>query len=93
MIYIGQSTPFDDIISIYNQLKPDYLLTVLTTHPQPCEIQPYLDKLTQTFYNTDILISGRQIIGEGFQVGKNMKVLNKLEDLIDFVEVDSESAD
>jgi DNA-binding transcriptional MerR regulator len=86
VIYIGQSTPFSDIIAIYNQLKPDYLLTVLTTHPQPCHVQPYLDKLSQTFHNTVVLISGRQVLDEGVRMGRNMHILNKLEDLIEFVE-------
>jgi len=86
VIYIGQSTPFEDIIKIYNQLKPDYLLTVLTTHPQPCELQPYINKLSQTFHNSQILISGRQLLGADFDSGKNMVLLSKLEDLIDFVD-------
>lgn len=90
VIYIGQSTPFDDVIKIYNQLKPDYLLTVLTTHPQPCEVQPYLNKLSQTFHNSKILISGRQILGEDLETDKNMILLNKLEDLVDFVEENNE---
>lgn len=90
VIYIGQSTPFDDVIKIYNQLKPDYLLTVLTTHPQPCEVQPYLNKLSQTFHNSKILVSGRQLLGEELETGKNMILLNKLEDLVDFVEENNE---
>lgn len=85
VIYIGQNTPFNDIISIYNNLKPDFLLTVLTTHPQPCEIQPYLDKLSQTFHNNTILITGRQVIGQDLKTGKNIFMLSKLEDLMDFV--------
>lgn len=93
VIYIGQSSPFDDIISIYNNLKPDFLLTVLTTHPRPCEVQSYLDKLSQTFHNTDILIAGRQILNEDVQVGKNMFVLNKLEDLINFVDSNNDMTD
>lgn len=85
VIYIGQNTPFDDIISIYNNLKPDFLLTVLTTHPQPCQIQPYIDKLCQTFHNNTILISGRQIVDQDINTGKNMFLLNKLEDLQEFI--------
>jgi len=90
VIYIGQSTPFEDVIKIYNQLKPDYLLTVLTTHPQPCELQPYLNKLSQTFHNTQILISGRQLLSEDLETGKNIHLLNKLEDLVEFVDENSE---
>lgn len=86
VIYIGQNTPFNDIISIYNNLNPDFLLTVLTTHPQPCEIQSYIEKLSQTFHNNSILISGRQIVGQDISTGKNMFMLNKLEDLQEFVD-------
>ena len=91
VIYIGQNTPFNDIVRVYNLLKPDYLLTVLTTHPQPCHIQSYIDKLSHTFHSTKILISGRQIIGQDLGLGKNMQVLNKLEDLIEFVEENSKA--
>jgi DNA-binding transcriptional MerR regulator len=86
VIYIGQNTPFNDIISIYNNLNPDFLLTVITTHPQPCEIQSYIEKLSQTFHNNSILISGRQIVGQDISTGKNMFMLNKLEDLQEFVD-------
>jgi hypothetical protein len=89
VIYIGQSTPFDDIISVYNQLKPDYLLTVLTTYPQSDEVQSYIDKLSQTFHNTKILITGRQIIDKDVQVRSNMVLLNTLENFIDFVDTHS----
>jgi DNA-binding transcriptional MerR regulator len=91
VIYIGQSTPFADIIGVYNRLKPDYLLTVLTTYPQPCNVQSYLDKLTQTFHNSEILVTGRRIIGEDIQAGRNMYILNKLEDLVEFVETNGET--
>ena len=86
VIYIGQNTPFDDIISIYNNLKPDFILTVLTTHPQPCEVQSFIDKLSHTFHNNTILYSGRLVIGQDLNVGKNMFLLNKLEDLQEFVD-------
>jgi hypothetical protein len=89
VIYIGQSTPFNDVIAVYNQIKPDYLLTVLTTYPQPDEVQSYIDKLSQTFKNTEILITGRQILNEDVQIGKNMILLNTLEDFIDFVDTNS----
>jgi len=89
VIYIGQNTPVNDVISVHNQLKPDYLLTVLTTHPQPCELQSYLDNLSHTFHNIEILLTGRQILHEDIKVGKNIIILKKLEDLIDFVDTQS----
>lgn len=86
VVYIGQNTPFNDVIKVYNQQQPDYMLTVLTTHPQPCEIQPYLDRLSNTFHNAEILITGRRVIGQDLAFGKNIRLLYQLEDLMEFVE-------
>ena len=91
VIYIGQNTPFNDIVHEYNQLKPDYLLTVITTRPQPCHIQPYLEQLSRAFHNTEILITGRQVIGHELRLAKNFRVLNQLEDLVNFVESKNEA--
>jgi DNA-binding transcriptional MerR regulator len=86
VIYIGQQTPFEDLVTVYNSLKPDYLLTVLTTYPQSAEVQQYVDKLAETFHNNTILITGRQVIGQDIKMRKNIGILNKLEDLIEFIE-------
>jgi len=85
LIYIGQNTPFEDLISVYNSMKPDYLLTVMTTYPQIAEVQSYVDKLSETFHNNTILITGRQVVGQDIQVRSNTVILNKLEDLRDFI--------
>lgn len=85
VIYIGQNTPFDDLISVYNSMKPDYLLTVMTSYPLSAEVQNYVDKLSQKFHNNTILISGRQVIGQEIQMRENIILLNKLEDLRDFI--------
>lgn len=85
VIYIGQNTPFEDLINVYNSMKPDFLLTIMTSYPQAHEVQAYVDKLSQTFHNNTILISGRQVVGQDIQPRENVWILNKLEDLREFV--------
>jgi DNA-binding transcriptional MerR regulator len=85
VIYIGQNTPFEDLINVYNSMKPDYLLSVMTTHPLIAEVQAYVDKLSETFHNNKILITGRQVVGQDLHVRSNVVILNKLEDLRDFI--------
>ena len=85
VIYLGQNTPFNDLIQVYNTRKPDYLLTIMTSYPHIHEVQGYVDKLSETFHNQTILISGRQVIGQDILLRKNIRVLNKLEDLRDFI--------
>ncbi len=85
VIYIGQNTPFEDLIKVYNSTKPDYLLTIMTSFPQSHEVQNYMDKLSKIFHNNTILISGRQVIAQDIQARENILILNQLEDLRDFI--------
>jgi DNA-binding transcriptional MerR regulator len=85
VIYLGQNTPFNDLINVYNTMKPDYLLTIMTSYPHIHEVQGYVDKLSEIFHNQTILISGRQVIGQDILIRKNIMVLNKLEDLRNFI--------
>ncbi len=85
VIYLGQNTPFEDLINVYYAIKPDYLLTIMTSRPQTAEVQHYVDTLSQKFHNNTVLITGRQVIGQDIQIRDNILVLNKLEDLRDFI--------
>lgn len=86
IIYIGQNTPFEDLISVYNSMKPDFLLTVLTSAPQSSDVQDYVNRLGEKFHNNKILITGRLVVGQDIHARENVHILNKLEDLIEFVE-------
>jgi DNA-binding transcriptional MerR regulator len=85
VIYIGQNTPFEDLIQVYNTMKPDYLLTVMTSYPQSHEVQSYVDILSETFHHNTLLITGRQVIGQDIQIRQNIRILNQLEDLREFI--------
>lgn len=91
IIYIGQNVPHEDLINIYKDHNPDYLLTVLTTHPPTNEAQAYVYKLSESFRNAHVLISGHQVVGQDLDFPENVTLLNKLQDLIDFCELNSPS--
>jgi DNA-binding transcriptional MerR regulator len=86
IIYIGQNVPHQDLVDIYKDHNPDCLLTVMTTYPSPSEIQAYVYKLSDSFKNAQVLISGHQVVGQGIDTPENVIQLNKLQDLIDFLE-------
>ena len=89
VIYIGQNIPHSDLVDIYLDHNPDYLLTVMTTHPTSEDVQSYINDLSETFKNSTILISGRQVVGQDLQLGDNVVLLNNLQDLINFCEENS----
>lgn len=86
VIYIGQNVPHSDLVEIYENHNPDYLLTVLTTSPSINEVQQYLYKLSKSFKNSKILVTGHQVVGQDMDIPKNMILLNKLQDLIEFTD-------
>lgn len=86
VIYLGQNVPLDDLINIYKDHNPDYLLTVMTTYPQASDVQAYVYNISESFKNATVLITGHQVIGQDIDVPDNVMLLNKLQDLIQHLE-------
>lgn len=82
VIYLGQSLPFKEIEFAYSVHRPDYIFTAITSVPSNSDVQPYVDKLAARFPETTILLTGYQIVGQDVQVVENIKIINKIEDLI-----------
>ena len=91
VIYIGQNVPHNDLIQIYKDHNPDYLLTVFTTSPTVNHTQAYIYKISDSFKNSTVLISGHQVVGQDMDLPGNIMLLNKLQDLIEFTEVNSKT--
>ena len=90
VIYLGQNVPHNDLIRIYKDHNPDYLLTVFTTSPSVNQMQAYINKISDSFKNSTVLISGHQVVGQDIDLPGNIKLLNKLQDLIEFTEANSQ---
>lgn len=86
VIYLGQNVPLNDLIDIYKDHNPDYLLTVLTTQPPANETQAYIYNLSESFKNSKVLVTGHQVIGNDLDFPDNMMLLNKIQDLIQHLE-------
>ncbi len=88
-IYLGQSLPFNDVKEVYDIHKPDFIFSVITSTPGPSDIQAYVTRLGDTFPEATILLSGYQVIGQDLSLPENVLVLNRIEELIHFVEEQS----
>ena len=85
-IYLGQSLPLQDLVEVYNIHKPEFLVTVITSTPGIGEVQQYIDRISETFADSKIIITGYQVVGQDIQAGKNVKIISKIQDIIDFVD-------
>ncbi len=89
VIYLGQNLPTNDLKTVYKFHQPDFLFSIITTTPGQDSIQEYVDSLAAFFKNSTILLTGYQVIGRGIKTPENVVILDKIEDMISFVEENS----
>jgi MerR family transcriptional regulator, light-induced transcriptional regulator len=86
VIYLGQNLPLENLFSIYDAHKPDYILTIATTAPSQGQIQGYIDCLSEKFDQSIILVSGWQVVGQDLRQPHNVVFLNHFKDLLRLVD-------
>jgi MerR family transcriptional regulator, light-induced transcriptional regulator len=86
VIYFGQSLPKDDALFIFNNFKPDYVFTSITSSPDSNQIQKYIHWMEQNFLNTPILLTGYQVIYNPIITGPNTKIMGNVSDLLNLLE-------
>lgn len=82
VIYLGQNLPFDELVFIYKTRRPDYIFTALTSVPANHEVQPFVDRMARTFPDSQLLLTGYQVIGQDIDMPKNAVIINQITDLI-----------
>ncbi len=92
-IYFGQNLPFDDVVTIYGILNPEYIVTVITTSPPANQVQDYVNRLAISFPQATILLSGYQVLSQDINLAANVTVFHRIEHMIDFVDANSIKGD
>lgn len=86
VIYLGQSTPQADLESVYNIHRPEFLLTVITNSPASENVPEYINSLSAKFPESQILVSGLQVIGQDFTFPSNVRQMMYIRDIKGFLE-------
>ncbi|WP_143959184.1 MerR family transcriptional regulator [Litoribacter populi] len=86
VIYLGQSTPNDDLLSVYKIHKPDFLLTIVTTSPSSEYVQDYVEALCDRFQKSQILLTGYQVLNQDLEVPENAKVFKHIRQIKELLE-------
>lgn len=81
-LYLGQSLPFRDLAFVHERFQPDYIFTVLTSSFANHEVQSYINKLAKTFPQTQLLLTGYQIVGQDIDTPPNAQIINQFNELI-----------
>ena len=86
VIYLGQSTPNDDLLSVFKLHQPEYLLTVITTSHSSEYVQEYINALADRFAIAQILVTGYQVLGQDLRFPENVSQISYIRDIKDLLE-------
>jgi DNA-binding transcriptional MerR regulator len=86
VIYLGQNTPTEDLNQVYDIHNPEFLLTVITTSPSSEFAQDYVNGFADRFKESQLLVTGYQVIGQDLKFHTNVRQLNYIRDIKDFLE-------
>lgn len=76
VIYLGQSTPQNDLVSVYKLQQPDYLLTIITSTPSGDKVQDYISWLGREFSQSKLFVTGLQALEQPIQIPTNIQLLS-----------------
>ena len=83
--YLGQTVPYSSLKSIFEEHKPEILISSLTTGPKPNELQSYLDKLSIDFKAATIILSGYVLTKSSVNPPKNIRFFTNALDFRDLI--------
>jgi MerR family transcriptional regulator, light-induced transcriptional regulator len=86
VIYLGQEISLGDLQDACQIHKPDYIFTLLNEPILKMSVQQYVEKLANDFGNSQIMLSGYQVVTKDLQLADNINILASLDDTIEFID-------
>jgi MerR family transcriptional regulator, light-induced transcriptional regulator len=81
VIYLGQNLPLAHVKDAFIHKKIDYIVTIFTSASSDYTAEEYIEEMSIKFPDTQIIVSGYQVIGQDLQIPDNVQILYKIEDL------------
>ena len=78
VIYLGQNISTNDLHDAYQIAKPNYIFTMITETYANKPVQQYVNQLSDSFPEANILLSGYQIVAQDVESTKNITVIKSL---------------
>ncbi|AKD57847.1 MerR family transcriptional regulator [Spirosoma radiotolerans] len=82
VIYLGQNLPLNELVFAHQIHQPDYIFTVLTSVPANHEVQPFVNRMAKAFPNSQILLTGYQVVGQDIETPGNTAIINQINELM-----------
>ena len=85
VIYLGQNIPFDDLKAVYNIHQPEYICTMFSGSFTKEPVQDFIHRLTVSFQQTHILVSGYQVLAYPIQLPERSTIIESFDHFIDLL--------
>ena len=85
VVYLGLDVSLTDLRDAQRVLEPDFVFTMITETFGKEPVQRYVDKLSEVFAKSQVLLSGYQVIAQSVLVPDNTLILNSLEHTLEFL--------
>lgn len=87
VIYLGTSTPLEDLNKIHKLHNPDYVFCALTNPNSSMPVQVYLNTISRSWPNTQILVTGSQVVKRrDLKIPENCRVIADPTSFLHFLE-------
>lgn len=86
VLYLGQDISLSDLRDACKVHKPDFIFTMISETFSKEPVQRYVDKLSETFPDVQILLSGYQVVAQKVSASHNVRVLRSLDHTLEFLE-------
>lgn len=87
VIYLGTSTPLEDLNKIHKLHNPDYVFCALTNSNASMPVQVYLNTLARSWPNTQILVTGSQVVKRrDLKIPENCRIIADPTSFLEFIE-------
>jgi len=78
-LYIGQSTPSEDIVATLKKIKPAILFTSISTYISNIDYVDFLKNLQKNLPNTYVFVMGNKFVQDKKNLPKNITVISSYE--------------
>lgn len=85
VIYIGQDITISDLKDACQIHNPDYLFTMITETFAREPVQDYVNRLSSSFKDCHILLSGYQVVAQDVFPPENVSILRSLDQALSFL--------
>jgi methanogenic corrinoid protein MtbC1 len=83
VVYLGQNLPHEDLAKVFDFYEPDYVFSAVTSAMDGQEVQSFINKLSQNWPNTTIILSGYLILSNtALEFPSNVEVIKDPSELV-----------